>query len=170
MKKVTKKTTKYQRPSWDEYFMKIAEVVSTRSNCIRPAKGAIIVREKKIISTGYNGTPAGVKNCIDGGCARCMSVHKGKMASGTYNYDLNSKSECTCCHGEENAIVHAARHGISTNGATLYTSFSPCTWCSKMIINAGIVRIVAKEDYPTGLATDLLKQAKVKLDRIKFTF
>ena len=166
MKKITKKIIKHQRPSWDEYFMKIAEVVATRSNCVRPAKGAVIVIDKKIISTGYNGTPVNVKNCFDGGCVRCSDVHKGKMASGTYDYDLKSKSECICCHGEENAIVHAARHGISTKGATLYTSFSPCTWCAKMIINAGIVRIVAKEDYPAGLAVNILNQAKVKLDRI----
>ncbi|MEK7471587.1 MAG: cytidine/deoxycytidylate deaminase family protein [Patescibacteria group bacterium] len=162
-----KKKEKFERPSWDEYFMKIAEVVATRSNCIRPAKGAVIVIDKKIISTGYNGTPAKVKNCFDGGCARCNDVHNGKIASGSYNYDSNSKSECICCHGEENAIVHAAKHGISTKGATLYTSFAPCSWCAKMIINSGIVRIVAKEDYPAGLSVNILKQAKVTLDRIK---
>ncbi|MDD5721032.1 MAG: cytidine/deoxycytidylate deaminase family protein [Candidatus Pacebacteria bacterium] len=167
MKKAVKKTIKDKRPSWDEYFMKIAEVVATRSNCISPAKGSVIVIDKKIISTGYNGTPTNVKNCIDGGCVRCINVYKGKIPSGTYNYDKNSKSECVCCHGEENAIVHAAKHGISTKGATLYTSFAPCSWCAKMIINAGIIRIVAKEDYPTGLSVDILEQAKVTLDRIK---
>lgn len=167
MKKDTKKITKYKRPSWDEYFMKIAEVVATRSNCVRPAKGAVIVIDKKIISTGYNGTPVNVKNCIDGGCVRCNDVYNGKMVSGTYNYEPNSKSECICCHAEENAIVHAAKHGISTKGATLFTSFSPCTWCAKMIINSGIIRIVAKEDYPTGLSINILKQAKITLDRIK---
>lgn len=167
MKKVVKKTIKYKRPSWDEYFMKIAELVAIRSSCLSAAKGAIIVKDKKIISTGYNGTPAHTKNCNAGGCLRCKNVYDGKLAPGTYNYDKNSKSECTCCHGEENAIVHAAKHGISTDGATIYTSFSPCTWCSKMIINAGIVRIVAKKDYPSEFTVSLLKQAKIKLDRIK---
>jgi dCMP deaminase len=146
--------------------MQIAENIAIRSNCIRPAKGAIIVKNKQIISTGYNGTPSGTKNCIDGGCARCIASHNGEIASGTYNYDKNSTSECTCCHAEENAIVHAAKHGISTEGATIYTSFFPCTWCSKMIINAGIVRIVAKEDYFSVLSKNLLKQAKVKLENI----
>lgn len=154
-----------KRPDWDEYFMNIAEVVATRSNCIRPAKGAVIVKDKKIISTGYNGTPAGTKNCVDGGCERCMSVHNGEMPSGAYDYEVNSKSECACCHGEENAIVHAAKHGISTSGATIYTTFTPCTWCAKMIINAGIVRVVAKEDYPTALGTRLLHEAGVKLEK-----
>ncbi|MBI4896605.1 MAG: cytidine/deoxycytidylate deaminase family protein [Candidatus Aenigmarchaeota archaeon] len=156
-----------QRPSWDEYFMSIADVVSTRSNCIRPAKGAIIVKDKHIISTGYNGTPAGVTNCMGGGCTRCNDVHEGKIPSGAYNYDPNSNSECTCCHAEENAIVHAARHGATTQGATLYTSFSPCTWCAKMIINAGIARVVAKNEYPAGLAVELLREAKIQLDRLE---
>lgn len=145
--------------------MNIAHTVSSRSNCIRPAKGAVIVKDKRIISTGYNGTPAGVTNCIDGGCQRCSDVHQGKMASGSYDYDANSKSECTCCHAEENAIVHAARHGTSTNGATIYTTFFPCTWCAKMIINAGIARIVAKSDYPAEFSTKLLKEAGVQLDK-----
>lgn len=157
--------TEMTRPNWDEYFMDIAEAVAKRSNCIRPAKGAVIVKDKRIISTGYNGTPARTTNCIEGGCQRCKDVNDGKIQSGSYNYELNSQSECACCHGEENAIVHAAKHGISTDGATLYTTYSPCTWCAKMIINAGIERVVAKVDYPTALGTKLLKEAGIKLDK-----
>jgi dCMP deaminase len=130
-------------------------------------KGAVIVRDKRIISTGYNGTPKGTKNCIDGGCQRCADVDAGKIQSGKYDYDQNSKAECACCHGEENAIVHAAKHGISTDGATIYTTFTPCTWCAKMIINAGIIRVVAKEDYPTDLGTKLLREAGIELVNFK---
>lgn len=155
-----------ERPSWDEYFMDIAEVIAKRSNCLRPHKGAIIVRNKQIISAGYNGTPAGTKNCHEGGCKRCLDVADGKLKSGSYDYDKESKSECTCCHGEENAIVHAAKHGISTDGATIYTTFYPCTWCAKMIINAGIKRVVAKMNYPSPVANDLFAQAGVKIEML----
>jgi dCMP deaminase len=158
------------RPDWDMYFMNIAEAVAKRSNCLRPAKGAIIVKDKHIVSTGYNGTPAGTRNCIDGGCERCKNVHEGRVKSGSYTYDETQDSkkteECACCHAEENAIVHAARHGMSTKGATIYTTFSPCTWCAKMIINAGIVKIVKKEDYPSELGDRLLKEAGIEVVKI----
>ena len=153
----------HKRPDWDEYFIKIAETVALRSNCLRPAKGAIIVKDKRIVSTGYNGTPTKTTNCIEGGCQRCRDSEDGKIQSGTYDYSPKSKSECVCCHAEENAIVHAAKNGISTNKATLYTTHSPCTWCAKMIINAGIVKIIAKKEYPSGLGTGLLEQAGVEL-------
>jgi len=159
------------RPSWDEYFMNIAEAVAKRSSCLRPAKGAIIVKDKQIISAGYNGTPAGTTNCNEGGCQRCKNAHEGRIQSGSYNYEElkepNKSEECACCHAEENAIVHAARHGVSTKGATLYTTFSPCTWCAKMIINAGIVRVVRKQNYPAELMDKLFKEAGVEVVWLK---
>ncbi|MBS3054144.1 MAG: cytidine/deoxycytidylate deaminase family protein [Candidatus Aenigmarchaeota archaeon] len=144
------------RPDWDTYFMNIAQQVAARANCIRRQIGAVLVRDKQIISTGYNGTPRGIKNCFEGYCARCAS----SAPSGT------SLDKCSCCHAEENAIVQAARHGMRTEGATLYTTFTACTQCAKMIINAGIKKVVAKEDYPDDLGTRLLKEAGVELIRV----
>ena len=117
--------------------MDIAQVVSTRSNCCRRHVAAIVVKERRVISTGYNGTPRGVKNCFEGGCARCA----GDAPSGT---DLG---ECICAHAEENAIVQAAYHGIAVRGALLYSTLSPCLMCAKMIVNAGIVEVVYEEEY-----------------------
>jgi dCMP deaminase len=147
------------RPSWDEYFMSIAHAVKARCNCSSPAKGAILVKNKQIISTGYNGTPRGVKNCIDGGCQRCADVKAGKIKSG------EQLDKCACSHAEENAIVQAALHGIATEGSTMYTTYRPCTTCAKMIINAGIVRIVSEVDYPDDLGFQLMKEAGIKLDK-----
>ena len=126
------------RPDWDEYFMKLAKVAALRSNCIKRKVAAIIVRDRRVISTGYNGTPRGTRNCFEGGCARCNSL----ADSGT------QLDECLCSHGEENAITQAAYHGVSVNGATLYTTFSPCLTCTKMIINAGIEEVVYNLEYP----------------------
>jgi len=120
------------RPSWDEYFMKIAEDASTRSNCLRRKVGALIVKQKNIISTGYNGTPIGVKNCFEGGCPRCQSdVEPGQ------GYDT-----CICVHAEANAILLAARHGNATEGGVLYTTVRPCFSCLKEAVQAGIKEIV----------------------------
>lgn len=142
------------RPGWDEYFMNIADVVASRSNCSRRHVAAVIVKDYRIISTGYNGTPRGIKNCFEGGCARCNS----ETPSG------EKLDECICSHGEENAIVQAAYHGISVKDGTLYTTFSPCLLCAKMIINAGIKEVVYKERYSIdGSAMDLLKEAEVKI-------
>jgi dCMP deaminase len=152
------KEFKPTKPGWDEYFMSIAKVVSTRSNCMKRHIGAIIVRDKRIVSTGYNGTPRGIKNCDEGGCPRCN------------NYaDKGTKlDECLCSHGEENAIVQAAYHGISVKGGTIYTTFSPCWWCTKMIINSGIVEVVYNTDYPLGeVAMQLLKEAGVMVKQLK---
>lgn len=126
-----------ERPDWDTYFMEIAQVVAMRSNCSRRHVAAVIVRDKRIISTGYNGTPRGLKNCNEGGCPRCSS----NAPSGSH------LGECLCSHGEENAIVSAAYHGVSVKDATLYTTFSPCLLCAKMIINAGIREVVYRERY-----------------------
>jgi len=149
------------RPDWDSYFMNIAEQVKMRSTCMSAKKGAIIVKNKMIVSTGYNGSPKGIKHCTKGGCKRCFSRHLGKIKSGVYS------EPCICCHSEENAIVQAACNGASTQGAVLYTTFTPCTACSKMIINAGIKMVVAKIRYPDDVGTRLLKSAGVKLIVLK---
>lgn len=120
------------RPSWDDYYINIAWVISQRANCLRRAVGALIVADRRIISTGYNGTPFGVKNCNEEGCLRCSSDaprHGG--------YDT-----CLCVHAEQNAIILAARHGITTDQASLYTTLRPCIDCLKMAIQAGIREIV----------------------------
>ena len=143
-----------ERPDWDEYFMEIAKVVALRSNCSRRHVAAVIVKDKRIISTGYNGTPRGIKNCNEGGCPRCS----GHAPSGT------GLEECICSHGEENAIVQAAYHGICVKDATLYTTFSPCLLCAKMIINSGIVEVVYNESYSIdGTARRILGEAGVIL-------
>jgi dCMP deaminase len=148
----------FARPSWDQYFMDIAKQVAARSNCMKRQVAAVIVSERRIISTGYNGTPRGVKNCNEGGCPRC----NGFSESGK-NLD-----ECLCSHGEENAIVQASYHGIAIRDATLYTTYSPCLMCSKMIINAGIRKVVYNEAYPLNdTATAMLKEAGVALVRLK---
>ena len=145
-----------RRPGWDEYFIDIAHVVARRSNCRRRQVAALIVVEKRIISTGYNGTPRGIKNCFDGGCPRCA----GKAESGS------NLSDCICAHAEENAIVQAAYHGISVRGGTLYSTISPCLMCAKMIINAGIREVVYGGDYAFTEQTErLLKEAKVRCRR-----
>lgn len=148
----------FSRPSWDEYFMNVAKVVGQRSNCIKRKVAAIIVKDKRIISTGYNGTPRGVKNCSEGGCPRCNDFgESGK-----------NLEECYCSHAEENSIVQSAYHGISVKGGTLYSTFSPCLMCAKMIINAGIERVVYNADYPLNESVnDLFKQAGIKLEKLK---
>jgi len=154
-------TLQDSRPDWDRYFMNIAEQIKMRANCMSAKKGAIIVQDKMIVSTGYNGTPKGVKHCNDGGCERCTSRHLGKIKSGVYS------EPCICCHSEENAIVQAGYNGVSTNGAVMYTTFTPCTTCAKMIINAGIREVVAMVTYPDDVGTKLLKDASVKLRVLK---
>lgn len=145
------------RPGWDEYFMSIAQVVASRSNCVKRKVAAIIEKDRRIISTGYNGTPRGTRNCNEGGCPRCNSL----APSGT------ALTECFCSHGEENAITQAAYHGTSLKGSTLYTTFSPCLLCTKMIINAGIIEVVYNHEYPmSGPSLDLLKEAGVNHRKI----
>jgi dCMP deaminase len=146
--------SRFDRPSWDEYFMNIAKVVATRSNCIKRKIAAIIVKDKRVISTGYNGTPRGARNCNEGGCPRCNSMAE----SGT------ALEECLCSHGEENAITQAAYHGTSLKGAVLYTTFSPCLLCTKMIINSGISEVVYNQEYPLNeRAQSLLRECGVVL-------
>jgi dCMP deaminase len=147
-----------QRPSWDEYFMNIAKVVASRSNCIRRKVAAIIVRDKRVISTGYNGTPRGTRNCNEGGCPRCNGV----AASGT------ALDECLCSHGEENAIVQASYHGNSVKDAIIYTTFAPCLQCAKMIINSGIREVIYNTEYPLNdNAFRLFQEAGVFIRKLK---
>jgi dCMP deaminase len=145
------------RPSWDDYFMSIARVVSSRSNCVKRKVAAVVTLDRRIISTGYNGTPRGTRNCNEGGCPRCNSFAQG----GT------RLEECLCSHGEENAITQAAYHGVSLRGATIYTTFAPCLQCTKMIINAGLSEVVYSTEYPLGeTSLDLLREAGVKLRQV----
>ncbi len=117
--------------------MNIAYVVAKRSNCCRRQVAAVIVHDRRIISTGYNGTPRGITNCDEGGCARCHST----IPSG------EGLGDCICCHAEENAIVQAAYHGISIKNGVLYCTTSPCLLCTKMIINAGLSEVVYENEY-----------------------
>jgi dCMP deaminase len=150
--------SRFMRPTWDEYFMSIARVVAMRSNCMKRKVAAIIVKDMRVISTGYNGTPRGAKNCNEGGCPRC----NGMAESGT------ALDECLCCHGEENAITQAAYHGTSLKGSTLYSTFAPCLLCTKMIINSGIAEVVYNQDYPLNeRALRLLKECGVALRKHK---
>jgi dCMP deaminase len=147
-----------QRPSWDQYFMNIAKVVASRSNCMKRKVAAIIVRDKRVISTGYNGTPRGTRNCNEGGCPRC----NGLATSGT-NLD-----ECLCSHGEENAIVQASYHGVSLKDAVIYTTFAPCLQCAKMIINSGIREVIYNMDYPlNATAFQLFSEANIFVRKLK---
>jgi dCMP deaminase len=147
----------HERPDWDEYFMKMAKVASLRSNCVKRKVAAVIVRDRRVISTGYNGTPRGTKNCFEGGCPRCNNL----ADSGT------RLEECLCSHGEENAIIQAAYHGVSVNGSMLYSTFAPCLTCTKMIINAGIVEVVYNQDYPLNETSfELFQESGVRFRKI----
>lgn len=149
-----------KRPGWDEYFMQIAKIAALRSNCMKRKVAAVIVKDRRIISTGYNGTPRGVKNCNEGGCPRCNSFADSGTALG----------DCLCSHAEENAIVQAAYHGISVRGSMLYTTFSPCLICTKIIINAGIAEVVFNLDYPLNdVAQNLLLEAGVTARQVHLT-
>ena len=148
------------RPSWDEYFMRIAHVASMRSNCIKRKVGAVVVKDRRIVSTGYNGTPRGTKNCNEGGCPRCS----GLAASGT------RLDECLCSHAEENAITQAAYHGTSVKDGCLYSTFSPCLMCAKMIINSGITEVVFSVAYPLNdLTFRLFEEAGVTIREYRIT-
>jgi dCMP deaminase len=143
------------RPHLDEYFMQIAAVVARRSTCLRNQVGAVFVRNKRILSTGYNGAPAGLQHCDEVGCAR-----EG-VASGT-RHEL-----CRAVHAEQNAIIQAALHGVSIEGATLYCTHQPCILCAKVMINARIKKVVFLESYPDETALQFLEQAGIEVVRMK---
>ena len=142
----------HPRPGWDEYFMEIAHVVARRSNCMKRKVAAVIVIDRRVISTGYNGTPRGALNCDEGGCPRCNALAPAG----------HILEDCMCNHAEENAIVQAAYHGTSVRGGTLYCTYSPCLHCTKLIINAGLSEVVYDADYPMGSRSlDLLGECGV---------
>jgi len=142
-----------ERPSWDEYFMDIVGVVSRRSTCVRRKVGAALVKDRRILSTGYNGAPSGMAHCLDRGCLRLeLKVPSGER------HEL-----CRGLHAEQNAIIQAALHGVSVRGAALYCTNHPCVICAKMIINAGIVRIVIRDGYQDDLAAEMLQEAGIEV-------
>jgi dCMP deaminase len=141
------------RPSWDEYFMRIAELAATRSTCLRRQVGAVIVKDKKILATGYNGAPSGLEHCLDIGCLRDeLGIPSGER------HEL-----CRATHAEQNAIVQAALFGVSIRDSTMYSTTHPCILCTKLVINAGIKRIVIKDSYPDTTSRRMLKEARVKV-------
>lgn len=144
---------KNKRPTWDEYFLGIADLVSKRSTCLRRNVGAVLVKDKRLLATGYNGAPSGIKHCAEAGCIR----EKLKIPSGE-RHEL-----CRGLHGEQNAFLQAALHGTSLKDASLYSTTQPCIICAKMIINAGIKEIVIKGDYPDKMSKDILREAGVKV-------
>ena len=139
------------RPSWEAYFMDITFLVARRSTCLRRAVGAVVVKDKRILSTGYNGAPTGVKHCFETGCLR----EKLNIASGK-NHEL-----CRGIHAEQNAIIQAAYHGVAIKGASLFCTNLPCSICAKMIINAGIKKIWYKDSYNDKMAKEMLKEAGI---------
>ena len=145
------------RPSWDEYFMDITRRVATRSTCLRRAVGAILVHDKRIIASGYNGGPSGLAHCLDIGCPReKLGIPSGQQ------HEL-----CRGIHAEQNAIIQAARYGVSIEGSVLYCTTQPCTQCTKMLINAGITEIVYAEGYPDDLARELLEESGIIVRRFE---
>ena len=143
-----------ERPSWDEYFMTITREVAKRSTCLRRKVGAILVCDKRILATGYNGAPRGIEHCATRGCLReANNVPSGER------HEL-----CRGLHAEMNALLQAAQYGIKAQGATLYSTTYPCSLCAKMLINCGVVRVVAGSDYPDALAKEMLQEAGVPVD------
>ena len=148
-----RKTSIRKRPEWDDYFLEIAELVSQRSTCLRRQVGALIVKDKRILSTGYNGTPMGLDHCEKTGCLReQMRVPSGER------HEL-----CRGLHGEQNSLLQASYYGVSVKGAALYCTTQPCIICAKMIINAGIAEVVIRHGYPDKMAMDFLKKAGIKV-------
>ncbi len=151
---MAKKLKKIERPDIDTYFLKIAKLVSQRATCRRHNVGAVLVRDKQILTTGYNGAAAGVKDCLELGCLR----DELKIPSGSHH------EICRAIHAEQNAIIQAAKHGVNTEGATMYVTHSPCIICAKMIVNAGVKRVVCITKYPDETSDKLFKEANVSLE------
>jgi len=147
---------KQKRPSWDEYFMEITNLVATRATCLRRKVGAILVKDRRILATGYNGPPKGVPHCDElGGCLReKLSVPSGER-----------QELSRAVHAEQNAIIQAAKMGTNIDGATLYVTNHPCFICAKMLINAGVSKIIFADGYPDKYAEDILKQANVTVTK-----
>lgn len=149
---------KKTRPTTDEYFMEIATIVAKRSTCLRNMVGSVIVRDNRILTTGYNGAPRGLAHCSDIGCMRIeQSIPSGMR-----------HEKCRAVHAEQNAIIQAALHGIETSGATIYCTHQPCILCTKMIINAGIKRVVFLQSYPDPDSMDFFKEAGIVVEKFDF--
>jgi len=144
------------RPTWDEYFLEMAQLVAKRSTCLRRKVGAVLVKDKRILATGYNGAPRGLRHCIEIGCMR----EKLNIPSGE-RHEL-----CRALHAEQNALIQASLYGVSVNGSLLYATNQPCVICAKMLINAGIQEIIIGDGYPDKMAMDFLKEAKIKVRRL----
>ena len=143
-----------KRPSWDEYFLRITKEVAQRSTCLRRQVGALLVLDKHILTTGYNGAPSGLPHCLEIGCLReQLKVPPGER------HEL-----CRGLHAEMNALLQASQCGVKISGATLYTTTYPCSLCAKMLVNTGIKRVVTLTDYPDALAKEILSAANVKVE------
>ena len=143
------------RPSWSEYFLQLAQQAATRSTCLRRQVGAVLVRDKRVLATGYNGAPRGVRHCLEVGCLReQLGVPSGER------HEL-----CRAIHAEQNAIIQAAVHGIALEGASLYCTHQPCILCAKMLINCGVTEIFYLEGYPDELSAEMFAEAGVTLHR-----
>lgn len=141
------------RPSWEEYFLQVADLVASRSTCLRRQVGAVLVRDERIIATGYNGAPRSIAHCLEVGCLReKMGIPSGER------YEL-----CRGVHAEQNAIINAAYYGVSTLNAVLYCTNQPCLICARMIINAGITKIVHRGDFVDDLALDFMQEAGIEM-------
>ena len=141
-----------ERPSWDSYFMKIAEDVATRSTCLRRQVGAVIVKDKRILTTGYNGAPTGISHCNEQNCLRII-----------HNVPSGERHElCRGLHAEQNAIIQAAYYGVSVKGANIYITHQPCSICTKMLINSGIESFIFRTPYKDFLAQQMIAEAGIK--------
>jgi len=141
-----------ERPSWDEYFMKIADDVATRATCVRRRVGSVLVKDRRILATGYNGAPANITHCTPETCLRNI-----------YNIPSGERHElCRGLHAEQNAIIQAAFHGVSVKGAVIYVTSQPCSICTKMLINSGILRFIFREPYNDPLAQEMMDEAGVE--------
>lgn len=148
-----------ERPDWDTYFLKITQFVATRSTCLRRQVGAVIVKDRRILATGYNGAPNGVRHCfqLPDGCLReSRNIPSGQR-----------QELCRGLHAEQNAILQAAAFGVSLKDSELYCTHQPCVTCAKMLINAGVKRVVFLGSYPDELSLELLEEGKVALERIE---
>jgi len=155
-KRLGLKKGKRSRKSWDQYFMSIAELVAERSTCLRRKVGAVIVKDKRILATGYNGAPSGIAHCVDIGCLRkTLKIPAGER------HEI-----CRGIHAEQNAIIQAATSGLNISKGIIYTTHQPCFICTKMLINARISKIFYQEQYPDKLAINMLKQAKISSVKI----
>ncbi|ABW20102.1 deoxycytidylate deaminase [Alkaliphilus oremlandii] len=144
------------RPSWDEYFMEMAEIVKTRSTCLRRQVGAVVVKDRRVLASGYNGAPTGLKHCEETGCLRDrLGIPSGQR------HEL-----CRGLHAEQNAIIQASLHGVKLEDATIYVTHQPCIICAKMVINAGINKVVFKGDYPDELSLQMLEEAGIQLVKV----